>query len=381
MKAHQPAASPPRLDLSIRTLAAAVLLIASAICPVAGETSRTAIPQGTVQVESHTATTTRQSHSNPTTQPVRELDLLRRFPPGLIDSISFGGKPDTNGMVGFNKSKWYEAGMQRSAMWTLIAAALRNDQAGADDAWRAIDATFARQQADGGFEIVQTPDAKYAPSHMSSVTTTFFWLQELSHGLLVLQQSELAPHFAGRIDALKPRIKRAYAFILADLDEIIRVHRKATNRLFIAAKAFGLGGVLLGDDTLTQASRRIVGEALAQQHATGYLPENGGADTGYNAVAILFAHTLAIYLNDPALEAALDRAMAWQLHRIDPNTGAVDVSANTRTGRGQETYMGKVKTLNYAEIAMALGFHGARRNQAALLTLAPKVYEQRKSAK
>ncbi len=316
-----------------------------------------------------------------TTQPVRELDLLRRFPPGLIDSISAGGKPDANGMVGFNKPKWYEAGMQRSAMWTLIAAALRNDQAGADDAWRAIDATFDRQLPTGGFEIVQTPDAKYAPSRTTSVTTSFFWLQELSHALLVLQQSELAPHFADRIEVLKPKMKRAYAFIHADLDEIIKVHRKATNRMFIAAKAFALGGILLEDDTLLQASRQIIREALAQQDAAGFLPENGGADTGYNAVAILFAHTLAIYLNAPELDAALDRAMAWQLARIDPNTGIVDVSQNTRTGRGQETYMGKVKTLNYAEIAMAISFHAARRGKPELFPLAEKVYAQRKAPK
>lgn len=315
------------------------------------------------------------------TQPVRELDLLHRVPPGLIESIAAGGRPDANGMVGFNKPTWYEAGMQRSSMWWLIASVLRNDRAGVDDAWRAIDATFDRQLPSGGFEIVQTPDARYAPGHMSSVTTSFFWLQELSHGLLVLQQSELAPHFADRIETLKPKIQRAYAFIHADLDEIINVHRKATNRLFIAAKAFGLGGVLLGDDTLMQASRRIVREALAQQDAAGFFPENGGADTGYNAVALLFAHTLAIYLNDAELDAALDRAMAWQLERIDRKTGVIDVSQNTRTGRGQETYMGKVKTLNYGEIAMAISFHAARRNQPDLFEVAEKVYEQRKSTK
>jgi alpha-galactosidase len=311
----------------------------------------------------------------------REIDVLRRFPPGLIDSITGGGRPDAAGMVGFNKTQWYEAGMQRGAMWTLIAAVLRNDEAGVDDAWRAIDATFARQLEDGGFLSVQTPDARHAPDRMSRVTTAFFWLQEFSHAMLVLQQSDLASKYADRIEALKPKIRRAYAFVLADLDQIIAVHRKATNRLFIAAKAFGLGGVLLDDPTLSDAARRIVREALAQQDAAGFFPENGGLDTGYNAVAILFAHTLAIYLNAPELDAAIDRAMAWQLERIDNRTGIVDVSQNTRTGRGQETYMGKVKTLNYAEIAMAIGFHSARRSQPDLIPLAEKVYEQRNAPK
>ena len=305
-----------------------------------------------------------------------EYELLRQLPTAALSGlITNTGLPDAQGFIGFHQQqgKWFEAGMQRGGCWILIGAVVAGDEKRADEAWKSIDATFARQIEDGGFLSVRKPDASHEPTRPERVETAFFYLQELGHAILVVQASPMAGHFHDRILALKPRMRRACAFIQSGYDGIIIKAGHAANRMFIAAKAFGLCGAVLNDEGLRASSRKLVAVALKRRDADGVFIENGGRDSSYNAVSILMAQVLAIYQPDPVLDAALLRAMAWERTRIQP-TGEVEVKENTRTGVGKEVFMGRAKEVNYHEVALALCYFGMMHDDPAALALAEKVH-------
>jgi hypothetical protein len=187
-----------------------------------------------------------------------------------------------------------------------------------------------------------------------------------------VQASPMESHFHDRIAALEPRMRRACDFIQSGCDGIIKKAGHTANRMFIAAKAFGLCGVILQDEELKVSSRRLVAVALARRDAGGVFIENGGRDTSYNAVSLLMGQVLALYLPDPELDAAMVRAMAWQRTRIRP-TGEVEVQGNTRTGVGKEAFMGRPKEVNYREAALALSYFGLIHHDPAAVALAEKV--------
>jgi hypothetical protein len=301
--------------------------------------------------------------------------LLRDLPTAALAAVITNRTlPDAQGFVGFHQrdGKWYEAGMQRGGCWTLIGAVVAGDVARAQTAWKSIETTFAHQVADGGFESVRKPGDTHEPTLPERVETAFFYLQELGHAILVVRASPLEPHFRDRIAALEPRLRRACAFIQAGYDGIILKAGHTANRMFIAAKAFGLCGTVLQDEKLMGSSRKLVAVAMARRDAEGVFVEKGGRDSSYNAVSLLMAQVLNIYLRDPELDAAMVKAMAWQRTRIRAN-GEVDVTGNTRTGLGQEHMMGNLKTVNYSEVTLALIYFGMLHNDPAALQLAEKV--------
>jgi hypothetical protein len=307
--------------------------------------------------------------------PLSEYELLRKVTtPQMAGLITNRTLPDSRGFVGFHQrdGTWYEAGMQRGGCWTFIGAVVAGDSARAEVAWKSVDTTFAHQAEDGGFESVRKPDDTHDPTLPERVETAFFYLQELGHAILVVQASPMEPQFRDRIAALKPKMRRACAFIQAGYDGIIVKAGHTANRMFIAAKAFGLCGVILKDDQLKESARKLVAVAMAKRDADGIFVEKGGRDSSYNAVSLLMAQVLSIYLPDPELDAAMVKAMAWQRTRVRP-TGEVDITGNTRTGFGQEQMMGNVKTVNYSEVALAFLYFGLLRQDAEALQLAERV--------
>ena len=304
-----------------------------------------------------------------------EYELLRQLPTAELSAVVTNrGVPDAQGFIGFHQQqgKWFEAGMQRGGCWMLIGAVVSGDGARADAAWKSIDATFARQVEDGGFLSNPKPEATHGPTLPERVETAFFYLQELGHAILVVEASPMEPHFHDRIAALKPRMRRACAFIQKGYDGIILKAGHTANRMFIAAKAFGLCGLILGDDQLKESSRKLVAVALARRDADGVFIENGGRDSSYNAVSILMGQVLAFYQPDPNLDSALVRAVAWQRTCVKP-TGEVQVAGNTRTGVGKEVFMGQPKNVNYPEVVLAFAYFGMLHDDPEALALAKKV--------
>lgn len=311
-----------------------------------------------------------------------EYELLKKFPPGRLTSLLAVGDPDANGFVGANKTtgRWIGVGTQRGGCWQVIAAVVAGDVAWADRAWRSVDAAFAHQLADGSFEVGPRDDTGPADPRTASVQGAFFYLQELAHAILVIRQSPLESHFRDRIAAVEPKMRRAGAFISAGYDTIIANSTRAVNRIIIAAKAFGLCGVVLHDDQLIATSRKLVAHALTLRDAGGVFIEEGGRDSSYNAVSILFGQVLALHLPLPELEAAFPAAMAWELTRIRA-TGEVEVDGNSRTGVGKETYLGHPKDVNYKEVVLTLTIYGLLHNDPQMLAAADKVYAWSRSHK
>ena len=308
--------------------------------------------------------------------PASEYELLKNFPAGRLAALSAGDRPDANGFTGGNRSekRWMEAGMQRGGCRAVVAAVVAGNLAAADDAWRAIDTAFAHQLPDGGFESNPRGKGDIGPAdpHTARVQAAFFFMQELGRAVLVIRESPHEAHFHARIAALEPKVRRGCAFIQAGYDTIIENSSKAVNRLFIAAKAFGLCGLVLHDDQLVATAHQLVALALTLRDEGGVFIEKGGRDSSYNAGSILFGEQLAAHLALPEFAAALPAVVAWQLTMIR-ESGEVDVSANTRTGVGTETYLGQSKGVNYNEVVFALTHYGLERGDAKALAAADKV--------
>ena len=93
-----------------------------------------------------------------------------------------------------------------------------------------------------------------------------FWLAELDQAVLVLRESELGPKYKERIEQLAPKIRMAARWLAQPRHQASLKHNDADapNRLLFDALAYGLSGVLTGDDELKQLGRRFVDLAMAQ---------------------------------------------------------------------------------------------------------------------
>jgi hypothetical protein len=247
------------------------------------------------------------------------------------------------------------------------------DEARADDAWKSIEATFAQQVDDGGLKGGGEDSIIPSVVHGIRVENMYFFLQELGHALLVVQASPLEPRFHERIEAIKPKLRKACNFIQQGYSTIIPKVGHTANRLLIAAKAFGLCGLVLDDDQLKESSSALVKAALLRRDKDGIFIENGGRDSSYNAVAVLMGTHLSLYIPHPDLEAAFQPVMDWERTRIKP-TGEVEVAGNTRTGVGKElSKTGVPKSVNYNEVAQTLWYYGALHHDPDLIALALQV--------
>lgn len=305
--------------------------------------------------------------------PKNEYELLRQLPEGMLPGLMVS-EPDEKGYIGYHKEQgqWYQVGYQRGGARHFLGGVIAGDIDRMETAWKSVEVAFAHQIEDGGFLSLPKP---YGTPHNfdDRVETTYFYLQALANALLVLRDSPHEPRFHDRVEALKPGIRRAADFVLSGFDGIEKKVGHTANRLFIAAKALGLCGVLLGEDRYVEACRKLVAVALTLRDEEGVFIERGGRDSSYNAVSILMAQVIGIYLPDAKLDAAMQEAMRWQLTRIEP-TGEVLVAGNTRTGLGQEMSHGEgIKKVNTREVAVALVYHALLYGRPELIPLAAKV--------
>ena len=256
----------------------------------------------------------------------------------------------------------------------LIAAVALGSQERADDAWKSIQATFATQVADGGFEGGGKPGDSPITVYAIRVENVYFFLQELGRALLVLQASPLEPSFHDRMASVMPQLRKACAFIQGGYRTILPKVGHTANRLVIAAKAFGLCGLLLDDDRLKASSHELITLALQRRDDEGVFLERGGRDSSYNAVVILMGQHLSMYTPEAELDAAIEKAMRWERTRIKP-TGEIEIEGNTRTGTGKElSGSGGIKQVNYREVAEALWYYGKLHDEPETVRLAEQIH-------
>ena len=294
----------------------------------------------------------------------REYELLQKMPKEILSRL----QPEKIGTIVLG----------RGGCRYLTAAAVNDDKERADDAWKSIEATFATQVEDGGFKGGGKPGDAAITVHAIRVENAYFFLQELGRAILVVQASPLESYFRERFAGLMPKMRRACDFTQKGYPTIIGKVGHTANRLLIAAKAFGLCGIVLDDEQMKASSGRLVTAALARRDKDGVFTERDGRDSSYNAVSILMGQHLSLYLPNKELDAAMKPAMDWQLTRIKP-TGEVEVEGNTRTGVGKELSpeSGRPKDVNYNEVAQALWYYGALHNEPEIIDLALKVQARR----
>lgn len=302
----------------------------------------------------------------------QELAVLKKIPADLLHYTG-GARPDAAGMVGYNKNGFKSPELQRGAMHYMILAVVRGDRRGVDDAWRAIDATFQYQNELGNFGRQGAPHG--GPSAVA------FWLAHLGEALLVLRESELGPAYEQRIERLGPKLLKAARWLAQPRyqERLKREDAEAPNRSLFDALAYGLSGLLCHDDELKQIGRRFVDLAMTRyRQSDGVFLEKGGYDSSYQAVAALKLQVWVIHFPDKNLEAAIDRAVRWEVGRVGPD-GQTDVTGNTRTGLGQERWMGHVKGVNVSEVTLCLLLHYARTGNQESLAAARRIIDRRKA--
>ncbi|MFH1314541.1 MAG: FlgD immunoglobulin-like domain containing protein [Candidatus Eisenbacteria bacterium] len=299
-----------------------------------------------------------------------EVGLINEMPQEIMDHMAGGNRPDANGMIGYNsRNGWTHVVFQRGAMFYLAVAAARDNHSQVADAWRAIDVAFDRQTPAGNFETGQ------AVPRIDDLSGVSFWLAKLCHALLVLQGSSVGPAYQDEINQLLPKIRSAATWLAQGQNDLALAAADAPNRFFFHACAFGLAGILLDDDNFRQIGRNFVDMGLDTQREDGVFVEHGGHDSSYQATSLLQLQQYAIHNPvDPAIEDAIRRGMEWELPRIEWN-GRVDVTDNTRTGAGQEEFMGQIKDVNYPEVILALFYYGARNDCYLATNAGIRVYE------
>ena len=292
--------------------------------------------------------------------------------PGDLLRYTGGSRPDENGMASYNMEGFKSPAFQCGAMHYMVRAVVRRDERCVAEGWTAIDATFSYQTEKGGFGKPGAPHG--GPSAAA------FWLAELDQAIMVLRESEYGPKYKERIDLLAPKILKAARWLAQPRYQarLKRDDADAPNRLMFDALAFGLAGVIGGDDRLKQTARAFGDLAMSQYRAgDGVFLERHGWDSSYQAGIASNLQVWLLYFPDKKLAAAADKAVRWELGRVGRD-GQIDVSGNTRTGLGQEQWMGHAKEVDLSEITLCLLYDHARSDRRESLDAARRIVERRR---
>jgi len=270
------------------------------------------------------------------------FDVLYRY--GHNDAAS-------NGAYGPNvtapRSAWFLE-YQRAGGYDIIAGALRNEPALIGEGLRMLRFGLAREASDGSF-----PGSAW-PFH-----GTALFLSETAPALIVLEASRYTSQFSGELRWQTGRMRRAVYHMIrvvggpGKIDDSTKSHR-----FYEAAIAIGAVGILSGDRRLVRWSKHYAWHAVGMERANGVMPEDGGHDSGYQALGMVSATRYLALLGTGklghALYGTLQRGEAWERSRID-SKGSVNQSGDTRTfGCRERDPTGHCKTVFYAPIFSSL---------------------------
>lgn len=255
-----------------------------------------------------------------------------------------------DGAVGRNREAFSDVAAQRDVIWLVLRGLAENDPAAIDASIRALEYAFRYQTPAGNFENGRGVSA------VRAVGVDAFFIQGFARMQLLIRQSPFAEQFAPRFDAMNPGLARALKWLQANKKELYRQDRKATNRLFFDALALTLGGYIAGDRGAIKLGYEFIEAGLANQREDGTFNEHDGFDSSYQAVSLLNIGGLLAHIQDADGKARLTdafvRGYKWERGRIAKD-GEVLVEGNSRTGLGQEEFLGRPKDVNYAEVALS----------------------------
>ncbi len=284
-----------------------------------------------------------------------------------------GMKVSSSGGIGRNISAFSDAAGQRSALLLILFGVSNNDTSAIDNGVKALNMPFAHQNDDGTFKCPAMGSKKVEPRDIYGEA---MFIGAVGEAALVLKDSPYADAYLPKLLTHKDQIKRWLAHVIAIKDTVLEIDRNFCNRLAFDALAFESFGVLLNDRELIAIGETFIRETMRMQAEQGYYPDNKGPDTSYNAVTAWKMQVCSLYAGEKLkslMVNSITRAMAWEIERINLETGAVSVDENVRTGKGQEKFLGHVKDVNFQEVAYSLFYWETIGGNAAAGELGGKV--------
>lgn len=244
-------------------------------------------------------------------------------------------------------ARWYVE-YQRAGATDLIDGVLRGDSGLIAGGLRMFHFALARETRTGAF-----PGSTW-PFH-----GTAMFLAEAAPALIVLAYSPVRLQYRAELAWQTERMDWAARHLVRVVGGVGRIDDHTKNhRLFEAALALGAVGVLAHDRRLVIWSRRYAWEGIAMARPDGVMPEDGGHDSGYQALGMVdatrYLTLVATGKLHRALFATLRRGENWEISRVRPD-GTVNQAGDTRTtGCEERDPLGNCKTTLYAPIFSAL---------------------------
>lgn len=274
-------------------------------------------------------------------------DVLYRY--GQVEAARSGAY---GANIGASSHAWYLE-EQRAGGVDVIDGVLRKDSSLIALGLRIFHYGLARQAPNGSF-----PGSAW-PFHGVAL-----FLSEAAPALLILQASPVVSSYRPELRWQIGRMRKAaYAMVrsvhgVGKIDDPTKTHRR-----FEAAIALGATGVLAHDAALRRWSTVYAWQGIHMTLANGIMPEDGGHDSGYQALGMINACRYLVLLAHGkiyrALYGALRRGEAWELSRVGPD-GSINQTGDTRTvGCEERSPNGRCKSVFYAPIFSALAHWGA----------------------
>lgn len=240
----------------------------------------------------------------------REVKLLRDLPAGLVATAAREDRPDSSGLTAPNRPAWREVYHQHGALFLLIDAASRADSAGAEVAWKAIDAAFIQQMPSGDFVAAGGADST---ARLGGVAV---WIAELCRAEVALMNGPLQDRFRWRLTLLLPKLRRSVDFLAAQAEPLFRLHRDRPDLLLVDAQAFLLADGIYHEPVLGLQGQRFLTTALALQQSNGAFAPRGAPPLGVQARALSSLVEITLYFPAPSLEKASLRGAQWLERRM-----------------------------------------------------------------
>lgn len=278
----------------------------------------------------------------------------------VIRLLSDYHTPNSSGAIGRNKAGWIHARFQSGMHHLVRHAVLRNSNQSLVLFIQSLERSLDTQGSDGHLALI-IPEklVHFNPPHeIDLISGTAFFLSSAGSGLIYARRgNDIIPaYLQERLEVSTRALMTSARWLLERSDYLFSADSASPNRLLISALAFRCMAELGGDhDDYMSLSYQFRDQALSLQSTEGYFVEAGGFDSSYNAVALSAALRLVICGDDdPNLLTSIERALTWQLNRID-SEGNVDLSGNTRVrASGGETFMGNPKGLDLVNLIECL---------------------------
>lgn len=245
----------------------------------------------------------------------------------------------------------------KSFVWTMGAPSLasdivalgvhRDDPSLIEKGIASLDWGVARPLDDSAVHLLERECDGHAVADPGETHHTAQWLAALGRATKVLVDSDYADDYRPEIEAYTSRMEEIARLLVREdnwrrWQEDWLVDQSGndfTHKTFMMASGLALTASLT--DNATDAERwsavaaDIARRGIDNQWDNGVNPERGGPDVAYQMygtwLAQLYLSTLPT--DSPLAEElahTIDDAIAWQVTRIDPDTGEVDIEGSTR---------------------------------------------------